>query len=149
MTSRELTSGFDFCGHLRIAMAHIYTKFGAKTYIQTEVRLLTFFSKLDFYVMWIWHIPQCWQFGAIPNLVQIYIIVTEIGALMLQTSFDDVTRINFRFRVLIMGVICALPWRICLTNLVQISLSNWELLTFFPNPRWSSTHGGDASSHQI
>jgi len=46
MTSRELTSGYDFwsCRHLWIAMTHLYTKFGAKTYIQTEV--IDIFSKL-------------------------------------------------------------------------------------------------------
>ena len=38
MTSRELTSGFDFwsCGHLSIAMAYLHTKFAANTYIQTS-----------------------------------------------------------------------------------------------------------------
>ena len=39
MTSRKLTSGFDFwsCGYLRIVTGHLYTKFGANTFIQTEV----------------------------------------------------------------------------------------------------------------
>jgi len=39
MTSRKLTSGFNFwsCGHLCIAMAHLHTKLGAKICIQTEV----------------------------------------------------------------------------------------------------------------
>jgi len=62
MTSRELThgsSGFDLlsCEHLRIAMAHLQTKFGAKIYIQTEVIDIFFEIQdggsrhLGFYVM--------------------------------------------------------------------------------------------------
>ena len=38
-----------------------------------------------------------WYLCSVPNLVQIYVIVTEIDALMFLT-FGDVTRINFRFR---------------------------------------------------
>ena len=39
MTSRELTSGFDFWsrGHLRMAVMHLLVKFGADTFIQCEV----------------------------------------------------------------------------------------------------------------
>ena len=39
MTSRELTSGFDFwsCGHLRMAVAHLYIKFGADIFILSGV----------------------------------------------------------------------------------------------------------------
>jgi len=42
-----------------------------------------------------------WYLCSVPNLVQISVIVTEIDADMLQTSFDDVTRINFRFQLLV------------------------------------------------
>ena len=42
-----------------------------------------------------------WYLCSLPNLVQIYVIVTEIDAHMFQTLFDDVTRINFRFRILV------------------------------------------------
>jgi len=42
-----------------------------------------------------------WYLCSVPNLVQISVIETEIDALMLQRSFDDVTRINFRFRLLV------------------------------------------------
>jgi len=38
-----------------------------------------------------------WYLCSVPNLVQISVIVTEIDAHMLRSSFDDVTRINFRF----------------------------------------------------
>jgi len=39
MTSRELTSGFDFWsrGHLRMAVMHLPIKFGADTFIQSGV----------------------------------------------------------------------------------------------------------------
>jgi len=39
MTSRELTSGFDFwsCGHLRMAVMHLSIKFGANIFIQCGV----------------------------------------------------------------------------------------------------------------
>ena len=38
MTSRELTSGFDFWsrGHLRMAVMHLPIKFGAENFIQSE-----------------------------------------------------------------------------------------------------------------
>ena len=39
MTSREITSGFDFWsrGHLRMAVMHLLVKFGADIYIQCGV----------------------------------------------------------------------------------------------------------------
>ena len=39
MTTRELTSGFDFrsCCHLRIAVMHLPVKFGADIFIQSGV----------------------------------------------------------------------------------------------------------------
>ena len=42
-----------------------------------------------------------WYLCSVPNWVKIYALVTEIDALMLRRSFDDVTRINFRFRLLV------------------------------------------------
>ena len=60
-----------------------------------------------------------WCLCSVPNLVQIFVIVTEIDAhkkLCLKPLVHDVTRINFRF---------------------------WLLVT------WSSPHGRDASSHII
>ena len=46
MTSRELTSGFDFWsrGHLRMAMMHLLIKFGADIFIQSAV--IDIFPKL-------------------------------------------------------------------------------------------------------
>ena len=62
MTSRELTSGFNFWlrGHLRIAVMHLLIKFGTDVFIQ--FRVIDIFQKfkmaaaaiLDFQVMWIW-----------------------------------------------------------------------------------------------
>ena len=61
MTSRELTSGFDFWsrGHLRVAMVHLHMTFGADIFIQSGV--IALFPKfkmaavamLDFQIMWI------------------------------------------------------------------------------------------------
>jgi len=46
MTSRELTSSFDFWsrGHLRVAVMHLLIKFGADTFIQSGV--IDIFPKL-------------------------------------------------------------------------------------------------------
>jgi len=62
MTSRKLTSGFDFRsrGHLRMAMVHLRVTFGADIFIQSGV--IVIFPKfkmaaaaiLDFQIMWIW-----------------------------------------------------------------------------------------------
>ena len=72
MTSRELTSGFDFWsrGHLRMAVMHLSIKFG--TYIFIHSRVIDIFPKsnmaaaaiLDFQGKWIWHIPAYWECSA-------------------------------------------------------------------------------------
>ena len=72
MTSRELTFGFDCWsrGHLRTAVTHLPTKFGAYGSIQFEV--IDIFPKskmaaaviLDFQNNWIWHVPSAWWCGA-------------------------------------------------------------------------------------
>jgi len=59
MTSRELTSGFDFWsrGHLRMAVMHFHIKFGADIFVQ--YRVIVIFPKfkmaaaaiLDFQIM--------------------------------------------------------------------------------------------------
>jgi len=47
MTSRELTSGFDFWsgGHLRMAVVHLPIKFGVDIYIQS--RVIDIFSEIQ------------------------------------------------------------------------------------------------------
>ena len=62
MTSRELTSGFDFWsrGHLRMAVMHLHIKFGADIFIQSGVSDILTKLKMaaaaifDFLVMRIW-----------------------------------------------------------------------------------------------
>jgi len=46
MTSRKLTSGFDYLshGHLRMAVMHLHIKFGADIFIQSGV--IDIFPKL-------------------------------------------------------------------------------------------------------
>jgi len=96
MTSRELTSGFDFMsrGHLRMAVMHLPTKFGADIFTQygvVECWCLPKFKMaaaaiLDFQIKWIWNIPACWEWSAWGLYqIQISVIVIEIDALTLQT----------------------------------------------------------------
>jgi len=103
MTSRELTSCFDFWSpRRRGASSHI---------IWCEIslsspELLTFFrnSRRRLPPSWIFSLCEFGYFGvlavwylcSVPNLVQISVIVTE--HICFRSSFDDVTRINFRFR---------------------------------------------------
>jgi len=80
MTSRELTSGFDFWsgGHLRMSVVHLPIKFDVNIYIQS--RVIDIFPKfkmgaaaiLDFQFMWIWPVRRvdsvvfvfCTKFGS-------------------------------------------------------------------------------------
>ena len=74
-------------------------------------KLLTFFQNLRWrpWPSWIFSLCEFGHFGvlivrylcSVPNLVQICVIITEIDALCFIPSFDDVTRINFRFRLLV------------------------------------------------
>ena len=80
MTSRELTSGFDFWsrGHLRMPVMDFPIKFCADIVIQSEI-IDIFFSKskiaatamLDFQVMWIWPI------GGVDSVV--VVLCTKLG----------------------------------------------------------------------
>ena len=109
MASRELASGFDFWsrGHLRMAVMDLLIKFCA--YILSSPELLTFFRNPRWQPpSWIFSLCKFghsgvligWYLCSVPNLVQIYVIVTEIDEIMLLT-FIDVTRINFRFQFLV------------------------------------------------
>jgi len=79
MTSRELTSGFDFWsrGHMRMAVMHIPVKFGADIFIQSGV--IDIFPKfkmaaaaiLDFKIMWIW------LFGCVDSVE--FVFCTKLG----------------------------------------------------------------------
>ena len=80
MTSRELTSGFDFWsrGHLRMAMMHLHIKFGADIFIQS--RVIDIFPKLkmaaaailDFQVM------RIWPFRRVGSVV--FVFCTKFGS---------------------------------------------------------------------
>jgi len=111
-------------------------------------KLLTFFQNSRWRPPPSWIFSLCefghsgvlivWNLCSVPNLVQISVIVTEIDTHLLQ-SFDDVTRINFRFRLLITwssprrrGASSHIIW-------CKISLSSPKLLTFFQNSRWCLT----------
>ena len=95
MTSRELTSGFDFWsrGHLRMAVKHLPVKFGADIFIQSGV--IDIFPKFKMAAAAILVFRLCefgysgvltvWYLCSVPNWVKIYALVTEIDALMLQT----------------------------------------------------------------
>jgi len=64
MTSRELTSGFDFWsrGHLHMAVMHLRIKYGTDIFIQSGV-IDIFPAILDFQIMWIW------LFGCVDSVV--------------------------------------------------------------------------------
>jgi len=94
MTSRELTSGFDFWsrGHLRMAVMHLPVNL---VQISLCPELLTFFrnSRWRRPPSWIFRLCEIgyldvltvWYLCSVPNLVKIYALVTEVDALMLQT----------------------------------------------------------------
>jgi len=127
-----------------------------------STKLLTFFRNSRWRPPPYW-IFSLWEFGHsgvlivwylcyVPNLVQISVIVTEIDTYMLQTSFDDVTRINFRFRLLVTwsspsrpGASSHIIWcKISLSSPKSSVLAVWYLCsvpnmaipTFFRNWRW-------------
>jgi len=81
-----------------------------------------------------------WYLFSVSNLVQIYLIVSSLRSthICFRHSFDDVTRINFRFRLLI---IWSSPHgRDAYSHIIwcKMSLSSPKLLTFFRNSRWRS-----------
>ena len=131
MTSRELTSGFDFWsrGHLRMAVMHLHIKFGADIFIQS--RVIDIFPKLKMAAAAIFGICvlcRIWFKYLLLSLRSTHICFKR--------SFDDVTRITFRFRILVTwssprrrGASYQIIW-------CKISLSCPKLLTFFRNSKW-------------
>ena len=140
MTSRELTSvvisAWPWCIFPYNLMQDIF--------IQSKV--IDIFPKfnmaaaaiLDFQFMWIW------PFRRVGSVVSVF--CTKFGSNLcyshwdrhtyFRPSFDDVTRINFRFRLSVMwssprrrGASSHILW-------CKISLSSPKLLTFFRNSRW-------------
>jgi len=109
MTSRELTSVSTF-GHVVIS-ARLWCVFHKICCgkILSSPELLTFFWNSKWQQpSWIFRLCEfghsgmlmAWYLCFVPNMVQISVIVTE--HLSFRPSFDDVTRINFRFRLLVM-----------------------------------------------
>jgi len=120
MTSRELTSGYDFWlrDHLRIVVMHRPIKFGASTCVQSGV--IVIFPKfkmavaaiLDFQVMWIWPFQRadsvvlmfCTKFGSNicyshwdrrTNASEIHLMTSR----ELTSGFDFWSRGHFRMAV--------------------------------------------------
>jgi len=134
MTSRELTFGFDFWsrGYLCMAVVHLPMKFVADIFIQSRVIDISLNSKMaaaaisDFQFMWIW------PFRHADSVV--FVFCTKSGSKICYShwdrhtyaSFDDVTRINFRFRLL---VTWSSPRRRCASSHMT-SLSSPKLLTW-------------------
>ena len=73
-----------------MAVMHLSIKFGADIFIQSGV--IDIFPKFKMAASWIFILYEfchsgvliVWYLCSIPNLVQIYVIVTEINALMLR-----------------------------------------------------------------
>ena len=85
MTSRELTSGFDFWlrGHLRMAVMHLHIKYGTNILIQSGV--IDIFPKFRLCEFGYSGVLTVWYLCSVPNWVKIYALATEIDARMLQT----------------------------------------------------------------
>jgi len=126
MTSRELTSGFDFWsrGHLRMTVMHLHIEFGADIFIQSGVIDIFLKFKMATAAILDFQIIRILLFGCVDSGI---CVLYQIGLkymhwllrsthLCFRRSIDDVTRINFRFRLLV---------------------------------TWSSAHGRDASSCKI
>jgi len=112
MTSRELTSGLDFWsrGHLRMAVMHLSVKFGADIFIQCGVIDIFFRNSR-------WRPPPSWifrlcEFGSsgvltvwylcsVPNGLKYMHWLLRSTHLCFRRSFDNVTRTNFWFRLLV------------------------------------------------
>ena len=100
MTSRELTSGFDYWsrGHLRMAVMHLPVKFGAYIFIQSGV-IDIFFRNSRWWPPPSWIFRLCefgysgvltvWYSCSVPNWVKIYQGVYRFN----WTNFQEISRI--------------------------------------------------------
>ena len=79
MTSRELTSGFDFWlrDHLRMAVMHLPVKFGADIFIQSGVIDIFPKSKMAAAAILDFQIMLNWLFGCV-NSVE-FVFCTKLG----------------------------------------------------------------------
>jgi len=139
----RINFGFEFWsgGHRRMAVVHLPIKFGVDVCIQSKV--------IDIFWNSRWRPPPSWifslcEFGHSGVMTVWYCVLYQIWfKYMLESlrsthicfrhSFDDVTRINFRFRLLVKwspphgsDASSHIIW-------CKISLSSPKLLTFFRN----------------
>ena len=148
MTSRELTFGVDFWWVVISAWPWCIFPYNLMQDIFLQSKVIDIFFEiqdggrrhLGFSVYVNLAIPAlltvCYL-CSVPNLVQIIVIVTEINAHLFRPSSDDVTRINFRFRLLIMwssphGRDTAWPWCIFPYNLMQGIFIQSKVIDIFP-----------------
>ena len=93
MTSRELTSSFDFWLRGHLAVMHLHIKYGTDIFIQSGV--IDIFPKFKMAAAAILDFRLCefgysgvltvWYLCSVPNWFKIYALVTESDTLMLQT----------------------------------------------------------------
>jgi len=80
MTSRELTSGFDFwsLGHFRMAAMHLHIKFGADIFIQSGV--IDIFPKLKMAAAAILdcQVMRIWPFRRVDSVA--FVFCTKFGS---------------------------------------------------------------------
>ena len=115
MTALKLTSSFDFWsrGHVRMAVMHLPIKFCADVFIQSRVIdqfcrnsrwrpppswifMLCEFGHSGVLIVW-----TVWYLCSLPNLVQNMLYSLRSTHLSFRNSLDEVTRINFQFRLLV------------------------------------------------
>jgi len=136
MTSRELTSSFDFCsaGHLRMAVVHLTIKFGVDICIQSRVIDISLKFKmaaaaiLDFQFIWIW------PFLRVDSVV--FVLCTKFGSNICYGHWDRHTYASdihlMTSRELTSGFIFASPWCIFPYNLMQDIFIQSKVIDIFP-----------------
>ena len=113
---------------LRMAVMHLPTKFCANSSIQSE--LLTFSELQDGS-----RSPKSCTFGTfrhVNSVVLALYISLRSTHLCSRRLFDDVTRINFRFLLLV----SAWQWCIFPYNLMQYIFIQSKVIEIFPKLRW-------------
>jgi len=80
MTSRELTSGFDFWsrGHLRMAVMHLHIKFGADIFFQSGVIDISPKLKMAAAAILDFHVMRIWPFRRVDSVA--FVFCTKCGS---------------------------------------------------------------------
>ena len=86
MTSRELTSGFDLRGHMRMAVMRLPVKFGADIFIQSGV--IDIFLKLKMVAAAIldFHVMRIWPLWRVDNVA--FVFRTKFGSNICYSHWD-------------------------------------------------------------